>query len=100
MLSFPDMLKVIYTKEKDEVKFDIAMEMLRKRHLYTGRSNYIAKQRDQCAIQISWITINKGKNILLNYNGIVIPNGTEYGCNGYWFWDRPVESLPADYRIY
>lgn len=98
ILTFPDLLKVIYAKEKDEVNFEIGMEVSYSQHSFSGRSNYIANQRIRYANQTSWINILAGKDILLNYNGIVIPNGTEYGCSGYWFWDRPVESLPEDYN--
>jgi hypothetical protein len=98
ILSFPDLLKVIYTKEKNEVDFEIGMEMLEARSPYGARYNDIANLRNDNGLQLSLVEMIEGKNIFINSNGIVDYSKSRFDTYGYWFWDSPAESLPYDYQ--
>ena len=96
ILSFPDLLKVIYTKEQDEIEFDAGMRRIEQ--MPGGWKNAEASLRLRCAVQTSCIKVFAGKDIIIDNNGIVIRNGTEYLSYGYWGWDRITECLPNDHQ--
>ena len=100
ILSFPEFLKVIYTKEKNEIEFEMGMELLDALPSMRGNYNAEANLRIQNAYQLTWITIIGGKDILININGIVISKQMKFDTYGYWGWDSPAESLPDDYQPY
>ena len=97
ILSFPDLLKVIYTKEQDEIEFDAGMQRIAR--MPRGWDNAEANLRLRCLVQTSWIKIAAGKDIIFDINGIIIRNGAGVVVAfGYWHWNRITESLPYDYQ--
>jgi hypothetical protein len=79
-LSFKDNLSVVYTKEKEELRFITR--------------NAFSKKRDPLPQTSSLIPLEQ--NIILDKNGILVnPLATFY--EGYWSYEKFGNSLPLDY---
>lgn len=105
ILSFPNLLKVIYTREEDKIKYQISTDMLtsiqasntiNNREFDSARS--LARIAAKCKYQESWLEIIKGFEITILTDGIKIPGLGEIGFYGYWGWEGPSEWLPQDYE--
>ena len=99
ILAFPNLLKVIYKKEKDKIQYEQGLKQLNSKpnmpsHTYDFT---LFRLERRCATQKSFIKIN-GDNVTLSTNGLIISNGDNMEFSGYWSWDRADEWLPTDYE--
>jgi len=104
ILSFYDYLMVVYKKEKNNIKL-ARNEKSISSSSYNPSSNVFIDRiqhwiEREAMYQVSWFRFMKGKEIIINKNGFIIPiPGSGYlDVDGYWVWDCPAEWLPFNYE--
>jgi hypothetical protein len=99
LLAFPNFLKVVYTKEKDEIQYLSNMQMLERRTFSSddSRDEAIRNITAYFSKQISWLRIINGTAVTISVNGVKVPEGASLGVAGYWGLETASEWLPTDY---
>lgn len=98
-LRFPNLLKVVYTKERDEIMQEIRTSMLLQlaNPIDPGIDRSLARIAAECAHQESWLEIVKGGSVTIKPDGIAGSSLGSLATYGYWSWDAAAEWLPTDY---
>lgn len=99
ILTFPNLLKVTYKNEKNQLKYDRRLKQMESFPVTNSRSRdrAIGELEFECATQESWMKINAG-SITFSTNGFILSSWNDISYYGYWSWDRADEWLPKDYQ--
>jgi hypothetical protein len=99
ILAFPNFLKVVYAKEKDEMQYQSNMQMLGQRIFSSdeSRDEEIRNITAYFSKQISWLRISNGTGVVISTSGLKVPGGASLGAAGYWGLETASEWLPTDY---
>ena len=110
ILSFPDLLMVLYKKEKNDILYELNLNSINQQYNRLSFQKYSSRLEQRRArqeryiekitrYQTSWLSTKNGNDTIINENGFIINENAALSLvSGYWLWNSPTEWLPYDYQ--